>query len=1230
MKAFRFLKSVLILPMLTITPLDAGELFFVGEMTITSFSGQGCGPAEKTLYDVELAFRGAPPTIGYLRHSWNLVGELEKLRNSRWAVKLLFHDRTVPEILNAELHISAEEVRATFREQDPQDQKPHCYFREAELLAKRVANGGTPEASWENFVREYQAMEHNMMANRAFHLEAHEVAIGFYERALELNPNHHFFMANLGVIHYRLGNVPDAVQWSKRAVLAAIPTKDYELIGQYNTIVRELQNSEPEWAEEKRQQASHFPPGFNPEAFSRELLAMSEQLGAQAEKGRLKRVKSGSRESLEVIRKHLGENHADYWDGLDTLGRAFEAAGDHDEAERYYQQALARRQDGLGVNHPDTIDTMIHLALLYKKQERHTAAHPFFEAIFAHRKRIYGESHPKALDAMVLFAESLYQTEDLEAARSLWEQALELHIDVLGEKHPDTLVIYNNLANLYYVLGQFDAAEPFFLKTLDLCSNIYGESHHESLTSLNNLSFLYRAQGRLAKAEEILLRYFDISNEISDINQKDRALSMAAIQNMATLYAEMGEFEKAGAIALELMRLRKELLGPEHPLTIVSMSILAHLYDSLLQFDKARPLHDKAMKLLPVVLEYRKAFALTIMHNQVAHHWIQQQYDRAEPLQRDIVEFSEQLLGVEHPQYIAVLNNLGANLQRQNRLDETEQVYKEAVRLENHFYDRILWGTSEIARQGYLGGDSRFNSYYISILLRKGTPGAWSELFHYSLTRKGLLFRVARRFRELSRLQGHPDIERRVSQLRDFERRLSYLVMRDPWRGEAAEEEQQIPDLRERIDRLEAELAREMQQQGYQIGNVDPEEILRGLEGDEILLDFLIFERHDLINLEFIEETLLVLVVDPAGSPRIRAVDLGDVEPIRREIARFRREVASRADPTLALQGELYTRLWKPLELYVGQKKTVFVVPDGPLHLLPIGALRDEDGKHLFSKHPLILLASVRDLIREDPPVETGAPAIFHSPEFGEAPEIGSPTSAGNPHTSLMFSPLPGTREEGRKLEELFLREEWNTRIFFGNGADEETLSGLRSPRILHLATHGFFLEAPRTSRSGGHRGGEIIGLSDGLFSRKAGSSLDPMVFSGLALAGANRRDKGNSGGQGFDGILTGKEVLGLNLSGTELVVLSACDTGVGEIHQGEGVYGLHRAFQEAGAKRVLFTLWKVNDEATQAFMVRFYSLYLEGTSPHEALKLTKEEFLESARWSHPYYWAPFVLVGKD
>jgi CHAT domain-containing protein len=308
----------------------------------------------------------------------------------------------------------------------------------------------------------------------------------------------------------------------------------------------------------------------------------------------------------------------------------------------------------------------------------------------------------------------------------------------------------------------------------------------------------------------------------------------------------------------------------------------------------------------------------------------------------------------------------------------------------------------------------------------------------------------------------------------------------------------------------------------------------------------------------------------------------------------------------------------------------LLLAPDGDLARLPFEALPGADGRHLIDEYRISYLGCGRDLLRlaASPGGPPSAAVVVADPDF----DLGSAASAAVEQGPLLagrhardlkdsvltFPRLPGTRHEGAQLGDLL-----GVRPWLDAAVLEARLKRVRSPRILHLATHGFFLSDQH--RDAQQEQGWVVGEELG---RLAGLRLEnPLLRSGLALAGANTwLHRGQLPAEAEDGLLTAEDVTGMDLSATELVVLSACQTGLGEVHVGEGVFGLRRAFVLAGARTLVMSLWKVPDEQTQELMADFYCRLLAGEGRAEALRQAQLALKE--RHPDPHSWGAFICLG--
>jgi CHAT domain-containing protein len=347
----------------------------------------------------------------------------------------------------------------------------------------------------------------------------------------------------------------------------------------------------------------------------------------------------------------------------------------------------------------------------------------------------------------------------------------------------------------------------------------------------------------------------------------------------------------------------------------------------------------------------------------------------------------------------------------------------------------------------------------------------------------------------------------------------------------------------------------------------------------------------------------------------------------------------------------LRKRIWDRVAAQLGDATRVFIVPEGALSLVPFAALPVGRESYLLEAGPVIhYLSAERDLVPSPrtPPLRRGLLALG-GPSFDDrslfrarakrtvasnASNMSPIRVSANACGSLQavsFQPLEGTLQEVRDLVGVWkansATESEDVRILVGHDASEARFKREAADgRVLHLATHGFFMSGTCSEGPKGTRG--IGGLAT---SGHTPSAANPLLLSGLALAGANRRAFASDDED--DGILTAEEVTSLNLEGVEWAVLSACDTGIGELKTGEGVFGLRRAFQVAGARTVVMSLWSVDDQATRAWMRALYEgRFQRKLSTADAVHAASLAVLRARRAKGqstlPFYWAAFVAGG--
>ncbi|HKX26875.1 MAG TPA: CHAT domain-containing protein, partial [Blastocatellia bacterium] len=435
-----------------------------------------------------------------------------------------------------------------------------------------------------------------------------------------------------------------------------------------------------------------------------------------------------------------------------------------------------------------------------------------------------------------------------------------------------------------------------------------------------------------------------------------------------------------------------------------------------------------------------------------------------------------------------------------------------------------------------------------------------------------------------------------------------------------------IRSLEETVEKMEADLS--VRSAGFraQTRPVALSAVQAALPSDGVLIEFALFTPRDLGTGRSQPPRYAAFVLPARGRPG--RVDLGEAAPIHRAIEEWRKALRGRPDAR-RLGAEVETMVMQPVMALLGEAGRLLIAPDGLLNLIPFAALVDEEGRYLVERYTISYLTSGRDLLRlqASEPSQT-PPLVVANPIFGRAATTrtagDSPAGDQGPIDSgpLLFRPLPGTQGEALAIKAVMPEAS----LLLRGAATEAALKQARSPRILHIATHGFFLderEEPLTEMRGAF-GRDSLRIPVRRLNEWVAHIKDPLLRSGLALSGANL---GKS--QGDDGVLTALEAAGLDLRGTKLVVLSACETGVGEIQNGEGVQGLRRALVLAGSESQVMSLWPVADQGSKELMIQYYRALRKGAGLSDGLRQVQLKMLKSKTRQHPFYWAAFIQSGE-
>lgn len=984
------------------------------------------------------------------------------------------------------------------------------------------------------------------------------------------------------------------------------------------------------------------------------------------------------RQELAITEKRQGTGHTDTAASLEAMAVALDRLGRYGEIRPLQERTLAIRKATLGATHPDTATAMANLGMLHLNLGEFDQALLLMREALAITEKARGPDHADTGDKVGKLALGHTQAGQYEVALHLRQRALAIAEHSLGPDHPGTASELSFFANLQIALGQYEAAKAAHLRALAIRQRALGDEHGETRYSLHNLAHLHEKLGEYEQALPYSLRALAIAEKKLGPAHPETATSL---NNLAALHNAIGQHDKALPLARRALEIYEKALGPEHALTATAMANLASHLDHAGQRDEALSLTQRALTVRERRLGEAHPDTVSSLNNLGYYHWRAGAYEPAAASYQRALAASERAFGAEHDVTAGVLNNLAMLYADMGRRDEVLPLFKRALAIRtktlgashpetgsnlanlafaevaagqpaaaltdftraNAIADRVIERVFAIANEkeklAYVRQHE--SSYYgqLSLIHRhfQTDQDALRRGLDLVLARKGVVFDAQSRQNEA--LSGSLDPEDRAlwDELSQQRARQAQRAGTRPEPASAETFRRQLAEIDDRVAALERRLADKSTLVAQQLRQRDLTyaTIAGHLPANAVLAEFIKINDYDWRHDKWAgSERYLVFLLHPDS--RIDLIDLGAADVLEtalREPLRQLDRIGLDHELQQSAARALNRLLWQPMAQAAGPADTVVFSPDGLLNLVPFAAMLDDDGRFFIERHTAFYVTSGRELARSDSGIQPNSRLyLAANPAFelgavaaGETTETAIPTrSAG---FNLRFEPLPGTQEEADTIPGLLPGKQ---RIVTGREASEVSVLGAGRPRVMHLATHGFFLnDQPRAAPS--TRGAAPLQESAPALTTAASPTRheNPLLRSGLALAGANHAGQASGGD---DGLLTALEVSGMSLHGTDLVTLSACETGRGDVQSGEGVFGLRRAFALSGARHLVMSLWPVGDEATAQQMRLFYRQYGGGARPAEALRAAQLATIEALRaqgkMAEPALWAPFIAQG--
>jgi CHAT domain-containing protein/Tfp pilus assembly protein PilF len=954
-------------------------------------------------------------------------------------------------------------------------------------------------------------------------------------------------------------------------------------------------------------------------------------------KGDLAKAEQLYQRALDIREKALGPEHSEVAISLGHLAVLHSAKGDYDKAEPLFQRSLAIAEKTLGPEHSDLAHTLTGLAVLYYTKGDYAKAEPLYQRAMAIWVKALGPEHPYVAFPLNNLAILHSEQGDYAKAEPLYQRALVIMEKAFGPGHPEVAQALINLAIIHYLKSDYDKAEPLFQRALVILEKALGPVDPRVANCLDNLANIYSGKGDYVKARPLRQRALDIQEKANGPEHIDVAFSL---HNSANLYCDMGDYANAEPLYQRSLAIREKKLGPEHSDVAYSLTGLANLYRDRGDYAKAEQLYGRALDI------WKKAFgpehrqvALSL-HNLANLYRDIGDYAKAEPLYQRSLDIWEKTIGPQHPDVATCLHNLARLYAAKGALAQaiTFQLRASAVS-ERNIAIKIATG-SERQKLAYLATLTAQADQTISLHVRiaPNDPAARNLAATTILQRKGRVLDTTSDSLGALRRRFDPEDQALLDRFRETNARLARLVLGGLQRISPAERQKQIKDLEERKEELESVISRHSAEFRAQSQAVTLDSVKSAIPENAALIEFSGYRpfnaKYAKPDEQFGQPRYVAYVLRRQGEPQW--VELGEAKTIDNVVAMWRQALRNpRRGDVRRLARQVDERVMRPVRALLGETSRVLISADGSLNLIPFAALVDEHGRFLVERYSLSHLSSGRDLLRLQAKLPCKPePVIVADPDFGEWDSASlarrrdveirpDPQQYATQRIGLdrvYFTRLPASAGEARALKSILPQ----STVLIREHATEAALKQLSSPRILHIATHGFFLEDTWIKLANTR---DVVLLGDGPAGFSGAQLENPLLRSGLALAGANLRRSGPN--QEDDGVLTAMEVAGLDLWGTKLVALSACDTGVGEVKNGEGVYGLRRALALAGSETQVISLWPVSDVGARDLMIEYYKALKRGEGRAEALRQVQLRMLKRKDRAHPFYWASFIQSGE-
>jgi tetratricopeptide (TPR) repeat protein len=792
-------------------------------------------------------------------------------------------------------------------------------------------------------------------------------------------------------------------------------------------------------------------------------------------------------------------------------------------------------------------------------------------------EKCFGSDHPSQANVMEKIATCYEDMGDYKKALSAWEKAIDISERSLGKEHADTAIRICGMATFFTDTGDYSRAIPLFKKALSISEKTTGKDSDQVCFILDHMSACY---GHLEMDQSTSI---ELQKRITEIRQRSFGLddphTASAWAGLGAYYLNKGEPQSALPFLEKSYNIMLKNYGDDNHLTIDSHNLMGHCYLRTTNYAKAEPIFEKGL----------------------SYH-----------LNRS---------GINSENVSRATRNLAEVYALENKTENANELTQKWVdSIQNQLNFMLTLGESQ--RLAWAAKNLKLSLPVAAL------PN--DQLHQLILRWKGIVLDSIVEDQKFNKLIGATENGKKtLADIQTLKNQIAKNII-----SYNKDDDDKIEVLKQQIDNLESSLGKNFDNRVRDGSQMTIDQLKNVLAPDESLINIVCYGK--LGSIPTTPPCYGVSVVNHDDNPKWIPIEEG--AEIKAAVESYRMAIANGDETSLKTQLQtLSDKFWKPIATFLPPTtKKLYISADGQLNFLSFATLLDEKGKFLSEDYQISYVSTGRDLVRSAKRVDNKSVVIYADPLFASedvskvvATDTNASPSAGMRAVELaefakvQLTQLPGTEQEAATVSQISKDAQWSDEMLLGADANKKSLMAMKAPAVLHLATHGFFLGGEENGGEG-QRGMKVAASPDAsaalgaVTKPKPLNGISPMRQSGVALTGGQSTlqawGRGEFPDPSNDGILTAEEVAGLDLDGTWLVTLSACETGVGQVQSGEGVFGLRRAFMMAGAQNLLMTLWPVSDEVTPKIMADFYKKALATGNAAGSLSEVQRDWLVKLR----------------